>query len=117
MPSRIASSVMAATVWRCSGTMPMLEPSARADDRAARCLAVGRAGGDLRGWSERGIGKRFGCEEAGFGYNIHALRPAQSLHAARGVPMSSAWLMNPRNALLVVLALVALSYVVIVVRA
>jgi uncharacterized membrane protein YfcA len=31
--------------------------------------------------------------------------------------MSSAWLLNPRNALLVVLALVALSYVVLVVRA
>ena len=31
--------------------------------------------------------------------------------------MSAAWLLNPRNALLIVLALVALSYIVIIVRA
>src|SRR5688572_17168486 len=34
----------------------------------------------------------------------------------RGVPMSSAWLLDPRNALLVVLAIVALLYIVLVVR-
>src|SRR5689334_23268557 len=63
MPSRMASSVMLATVWRCSGTMPMLGASL-VDDRATACLAAGRADGALLGGSERGIDGGSGCDEA-----------------------------------------------------
>src|SRR5918995_5433699 len=51
----MASSVIADTVWRWSGTIPMLLPSRRADVRAPPRLAVVRAGGGVRGLSERGI--------------------------------------------------------------
>jgi hypothetical protein len=58
----MASSVMLATVWRRSLTMPMLEGASRVDDRSRARLVVGRAGGGVRGWSERGIGQNSGCE-------------------------------------------------------
>ena len=95
----------------------MLGASVRVGGRRPSPLVAGVAGGDVRGWSERGIGRNFGCEGESFGYNIQGNPHAQSHHTRPRVPMSAAWLLNPRNALLIVLALVALSYIVIVVRA
>ena len=48
---------MLATVWRWSRTRPMLGASVRVGGRPPLRLVAGVAGGDVRGWLERGIGR------------------------------------------------------------
>src|SRR5574338_1281424 len=107
---------MLATVWRCTRTMPMLEAPVRPAGRDVR-PAVGGAGCDLRGWSERGIWYGFRLRGVGFGYNIHRPPDAQSLHVPSGAPMSSFSLLDPRDILLAVLGLFGLFYLVVILRA
>ena len=95
----------------------MLGASGRVVGRLSPRVLVGVAAGVVRGWSERGIGRNFGCEDVNFGYNIRGNPHAQSHHTGPRVPMSAAWLLNPRNALLIVLALVALFYIALIIRA
>src|SRR5688500_900856 len=116
MPSRSASSVMLATVWRASGTTPMLEPSCRAEGFPPPRRAVERAGCGERGWSERGIGQISGCRGKGSDTISEANLPHNPCPTP-GALMSAASMLDPRNALLTVLAIVALLYLTLVVRA
>src|SRR5688572_11157776 len=117
MPSRMASSVMLATVCRASGTIDAPRPSFRPRDR----FAFARPVDDVRGGSERGIDQiqvAGGRARIQYPRDFRGTIPRRSLYTLTpGVSMSSGSIFDPRDALLVVLVIVALGFIALVVRA